>query len=133
MSRRDPLVAVQQMRDNARRVLTTMSDRSRFDINTDEMLQAALIRWMEVIGEAARRVPEEFRSDYPNVPWRQTTDLRNVLIHDYDTVDFDLLWQIIQERLPPLMQQTANHHRRKSAGEVIRRHRKGAKHGPTGR
>lgn len=105
MSRRDPLVAVQQMRDNAQRVLTTMSDRSRSDIDTDEMLQAALIRWMEVIGEAARRVPEEFRSDYPNVPWRQTTALRNVLIHDYDTVDFDLLWQIIQERLPLLMQQ----------------------------
>ena len=60
MSRRDPLVAVQQMRDNARRVLTTMSDRSRSDINTDEMLQAALIRWMEVIGEAAAESRRNF-------------------------------------------------------------------------
>ena len=105
MSRRDPLVAVQQMRDNAQRVLTAMQSRSRSDISTDEMLQAALIRWMEVIGEAARRVPNEFRERYPGVPWRQTTDLRNVLIHDYDTIDLDLLWRIIQERLPALLEQ----------------------------
>ena len=105
MSRRDPLVAVQQMRDNALRVLTAMQSRSRSDISTDEMLQAALIRWMEVIGEAARRVPDEFRERYPGVPWRQTTDLRNVLIHDYDTIDLDLLWRIIQERLPALLEQ----------------------------
>ena len=105
MSRRDPLVAVQQMRDHAQRVLTTIATRSRDDLDSDPLLEAALTRWMEVIGEAARRVPDDFRARYPNVPWRQTTDFRNVLIHDYDTVDLDVLWQIIQERLPPLVQQ----------------------------
>ena len=105
MSRRDPLVAVQQMRDNARRVLATMDGRSRSDIDADEILEAALIRWMEVIGEAARRVLREFRAHYPQAPWQDTTDLRNVLIHGYDTVDLDELWRIIQEHLPPLVQQ----------------------------
>ena len=105
MSRRDPLVAVQQMRDNARRVLTTAEGRSRVDLDDDEMLEAALIRWLEVLGEAARRVPDEFRSRYPDVPWQDTTDLRNVLIHGYDTIDLDQVWFIIQEHLPPLMQQ----------------------------
>ncbi len=105
MSRRDPMVAVQQMRDNARRVLTTMQGRSRTDLDVDPLLEAALIRWMEVIGEAARRIPNEFRTCYPHVPWQDTTDLRNVLIHDYDTVDFDELWRIIQVHLPPLVQQ----------------------------
>ena len=105
MSRRDPMVAVQHMRDNAQRVLTAMQNRSRSDIDTDEMLEAAIIRWMEVLGEAARRVPDEFRERYPHVPWRQTTDLRNVLIHDYDTIDLGLLWLIIQERLPTLLEQ----------------------------
>jgi uncharacterized protein with HEPN domain len=102
MSRRDPMVAVQQMRDNARHVLTTMQGRSRTDLDVDPLLEAALIRWMEVIGEAARRIPNEFRARYPHVPWQDTTDLRNVLIHDYDTVDLDELWRIIQEHLPPL-------------------------------
>ena len=105
MSRRDPMVAVQQMRDNALRVLTTMQGRSRSDLDDDEMLEAALIRWMEVVGEAARRVPLELRSRYPAVPWQDTTDLRNVLIHDYDTVDLDELWLVIQVHLPPLVQQ----------------------------
>ena len=105
MSRRDPMVAVQQMRDNAQRVLTTMRGRRRSDLETDEMLEAALIRWMEVIGEAARRIPQEFRARYPHVPWQDTTDLRNVLIHDYDTVDLDELWLVIQVHLPPLVDQ----------------------------
>ena len=105
MSRRDPLVAVQQMRDNARLVLATVQNRTRDDLDSDPLLEAGLTRWMELIGEAARRVPDEFRERYPEVPWRQTTDLRNVLIHAYDTVDLDELWRIIQERLPPLVEQ----------------------------
>ena len=105
MSRRDPLVAVQQMRDSAQLVLATAQDRSRDDLDSDALLEAGMTRWMELIGEAARRVPDEFRERYPGVPWRQTTDLRNVLIHDYDTVDLDELWRIIHEHLPPLVEQ----------------------------
>ena len=105
MSRRDPLVPVQHMRDHALRVLTATQDRSRSDLDDDEFMEAALIRWMEVLGEAARRVPDDFRARYPHVPWRQTTDLRNVLIHGYDTVDLDALWRIIQEQLPTLLEQ----------------------------
>ncbi len=105
MSRRDPMVAVQQMRDNAQRVLTTSQGLLRSDLDADPLLEAGLIRWMEVIGEAARRVPCELRARYPEVPWQDTTDLRNVLIHGYDVVDLDELWRIIQEHLPPLVEQ----------------------------
>ena len=105
MSRRDPMVAVQQMRDHGREALALTDGRHRVDLDLDRMLELSLTRLMEILGESARRVPDDFRERYPHVPWRQTTDLRNVLIHDYDTVDFDVLWQIIQERLPPLVQQ----------------------------
>ncbi|MCE2500029.1 MAG: DUF86 domain-containing protein [Dehalococcoidia bacterium] len=105
MSRRDPLVAVQQMRDHGKEALELSEGRSRADLDLDRMFELALTRLMEVLGEAARRVPDEFRARYPYVPWRQTTDLRNVLIHDYDTVDFDALWRIVQEHLPPLVPQ----------------------------
>ena len=105
MSRRDPMVAVQQMRDHGREAMELTHGRRRADLDLDRMLELSLTRLMEILGEAARRVPDDFRARYPHVPWRQTTDLRNVLIHDYDTVDFDVLWQIVQERLPPLVQQ----------------------------
>ena len=105
MSRRDPMVPVQHMRDHAQRVLNATQNRPRSDLDDDEFMEAALIRWMEVLGEAARRVPDEFRARYPHVPWQDTTDLRNVLIHGYDTVDLDELWRIIQEQLPTLLAQ----------------------------
>ena len=105
MSRRDPLVAVQQMRDHGKEAMELAEGRSRVDLDLDRMFELALTRLMEVLGEAARRVPDEFRARYPHVPWRQTTDLRNVLIHEYDIIDFDALWRIIQEHLPTLVPQ----------------------------
>lgn len=105
MSRRDPMVAVQQMRDHGKEAMELAQNRSRADLDLDRMLNLALVRLLEILGEAARRVPDDFRSRYPNVPWRQTTDLRNVLIHDYDTVDLDELWLVIQAHLPPLVEQ----------------------------
>ncbi len=105
MSRRDPMVAVQQMRDHGKEAMELAQDRRRVDLDVDRMFELALTRLMEVLGEAARRVPQEFRARYPHVLWQDTTDLRNVLIHNYDTVDFDELWRIIQEHLPPLVEQ----------------------------
>ncbi len=105
MSRRDPMVAVQQMRDHGKEAMELAEGRSRTDLDVDRLFELAMVRLLEVLGEASRRVPDEVRARYPQVPWRQTTDLRNVLIHDYDTVDFDALWRIIQEHLPPLVPQ----------------------------
>ena len=105
MSRRDPMVAVQQMRDHGKEAMELAEGRRRADLDLDRMFELAMVRLLEVLGEATRRVPDEFRARYPHVPWRQTTDLRNVLIHEYDTVEFDALWRIVQEHLPPLVPQ----------------------------
>jgi uncharacterized protein with HEPN domain len=105
MSRRKPMVYVRHMRDHAREAVEMARGRSRGDLDADRMLNLSLVRLMEVIGEASRRVPNEFRSGYPRVPWRDISDLRNQLIHAYDTVDFDTLWRIIQDELPPLIEQ----------------------------
>ena len=80
-------------------------EHSRADLDTDRMLNLALVRLVEVIGEAASRVPEAVRARYPDVPWRQTVGMRNRLIHAYDAVNFDILWAIIREDLPPLTEQ----------------------------
>ena len=93
------------MLDRAREAVDMTGGRSRSDMDTNRMLNLALVRLMEVIGEAAGRVPENFRSRHPQVPWRDITDLRNRLIHGYDSVDFDRLWTIIQDDLPRLIEQ----------------------------
>ena len=104
MSRHDPIVSVHHMLDCAREAVEMTRTRSRADLDRDRMLNLSLVRLVEVIGEAAARVPEEFRCRHPAVPWRQTVGIRNRLIHGYDTVNFDILWAIIQKDLPPLIE-----------------------------
>ncbi len=104
MSRHDPLVSVRQMLDHAREAVAMIRGRSRSDLDTDRQLNLALVRLVEVVGEAAARVPEVFRCRYPQVPWRQTVALRNRLIHGYDVIDFDILWIILRDDLPRLIE-----------------------------
>ena len=103
MTRRDPLVAIHHIHDHGREALEMVRERSRTDLDSDRMFELALVRLMEVVGEASRRVPPNFRARYPDVPWRETTDLRNRLIHGYDQINFDRLWTIIHDELPGLV------------------------------
>lgn len=105
MTRHDPSVYVRHMLDHAREAADMVRGRSRADLDLNRQLNLALVRLMEVIGEAATRVPEEFRARYPQVPWRDVADLRNRLIHGYDTVDFDRLWAIVRQDIPSLIDQ----------------------------
>ena len=89
MSRRDPLVYVHQMLDHAREAWELTRNRSRDDLDTDRVLSLALVRLVEVVGEASRRVPGDFRSRFPELPWAGMIDLRNRLIHAYDEIDFE--------------------------------------------
>jgi uncharacterized protein with HEPN domain len=67
--------------------------------------QDAVIRRLELIGEAANRLTEEFRSHYPEIPWSAIVGLRNVLIHEYDTIDLDRVWETIAKNIPELERQ----------------------------
>ena len=108
MSRHDPLVRVLHMRDHACEAVEMIRDAHRSDLDSNRMLCLALTRLLEVVGEAARRVPPEFRAQYPDIPWRNISDLRNRLIHGYDKVDLDRLWNISQDELLPLIEQLEN-------------------------
>ena len=103
MTLHDPIVSVHHMLDHAREAVEMVRGRSRADLDTDRQLNLSLVRLVEAIGEAANRVPDDFRSRHPQVPWRQTVGMRNRMVHGYDVIDFDILWSVLQKDLPPLI------------------------------
>lgn len=105
MSKRDSDLALRQILSHAKEALEISKGKSRQDLDHDRLLNLALTRLLEIIGEAANRVPEEVRIRYPQLPWLQMIAARNRLIHGYDSVDFDILWAILQNDLPILIVQ----------------------------
>jgi len=75
-----------------RRVLEYMHGRTRVDLLRDPMLQDAVIRRIEVIGEATKRLSNEFRDSYAAIPWQQMAGMRDRLSHGYDKVDVERVW-----------------------------------------
>jgi uncharacterized protein with HEPN domain len=103
MSAHKRLVHLRQMLDHAREAINLSQNKSRMDLDTDRLLNLSLVRLLEIIGEAANRILPNEQPLYSEIPWSQIISLRNRLIHGYDTIDFDILWEIITKDLPPLI------------------------------
>ncbi len=103
MSRRDDSVSVRQMLDAARKIAEFTRGTSRDQLDSDEKLALAVVRLLEVLGEAARRVSPEFRERAPEIPWREIVGTRDRLIHGYDDVNLDIVWTIVARELPALI------------------------------
>ncbi len=103
MSRRDDTVPMRHMLDHAREAVVMVRGRSRSDIDTDRMLQLAVTRILEIIGEAANRVTQEGRARYDDIPWQDIINTRHRIVHGYDTVNYDVVWKILDEELPDLI------------------------------
>lgn len=78
---------------------------SEEEFKNNLQIQDAVIRRLEIIGEAARSVSDDFRKSHGEVPWREVADLRNVLIHEYSGIDIKRIWKIVIQDLPILKKQ----------------------------
>lgn len=87
----------------ARLTLAYAQEINQESLEADQMRLDAIIRRPEIIGEATRRISETFRNKHPEIPWREMAGMRNQLIHNYDEVDLDIVWDVIEHHVPRLI------------------------------
>ena len=97
------LVYLDHIREAIERIMT-YSAAGREEFFRNRMAQDATIRNFEIIGEAVKRLSDVLKDQCPEVPWRRVADFRNVLIHDYMSVDEEEVWNVIEVHLPALRQ-----------------------------
>jgi uncharacterized protein with HEPN domain len=93
--------------ESSKMALGYVSDKSWNEFYEDTQCQDAVVRRIEIIGEAARRVSQETRDKHPQIPWREMTSMRNLVIHEYDVVDINQVWDTVQNKIPPLIKELA--------------------------
>ena len=100
--RLDRLGHIRQALDTIERFI---DGKKRETFLSDEQLVLSIVRLLEIIGEAAKSLPEETTARYPNVPWRELARLRDKLIHGYFEVDNEIVWKIVSDDLPEIRRQ----------------------------
>lgn len=90
---------------DAREAVSFVTGRSERDLETDRMLALALVKCLEIVGEAASQVSAEGRAASPDIPWRSAIGTRNRLIHGYSEIDYNVVWDTVTRDLPPLIVQ----------------------------
>ena len=103
MSKDEDIVRLRHMLDAAVMAVDFTKTSERADLNKDEKLTLAIVRLLEVLGEAAKNVSDKFRMDYPAIPWREIAGTRDRLIHGYFDIDLDIVWAIVSVDLPKLI------------------------------
>jgi uncharacterized protein with HEPN domain len=92
------------MLDASVEALSFVAGKTREDLENDRQLVLALIKSIEIIGEAAARISAEAKTTFDDIPWADIVGMRNRLIHAYFDVDLDILWETVMTELPPLQE-----------------------------
>jgi uncharacterized protein with HEPN domain len=97
------IVRVQHIIDATNEALSFIAGKSRADLFSDRKLALAVIKSIEIAGEAASRVSQDLRVNSPQIPWQDIVAMRNRLIHGYFDINLDIVWKTVTEELPPLI------------------------------
>ncbi|MBD2465032.1 DUF86 domain-containing protein [Oscillatoria sp. FACHB-1407] len=85
------------------RILRYSNGINRIDLDHDDEKVSAILYQITIIGEATKRLSQEFREQYSEIPWRDVAGMRDVIVHKYDQVDLDVVWDVIQNKVPELL------------------------------
>ena len=103
MTLHNDMIRLQHMLDHSNEAVALIAGKDKAELQHDRVLELALIRLVEIVGEASAKVSSATQKKYPSRPWHQVIGMRNRLIHGYDSVDLDVLWDTIEVDLPPLI------------------------------
>jgi len=98
--RRNYKLFIEDILDAMNKIEEYIKGLSYEDFAENEMVEDAVIRRIEIIGEAAGNVPENIKVKYQNIPWKKMVGLRNITIHEYFGVDLDIVWEIVTKNIP---------------------------------
>ncbi|ACB01073.1 MULTISPECIES: DUF86 domain-containing protein [Cyanophyceae] len=98
----ESLIDIQQA---AQRIIRFTQGLSREALLNNEKEISALLYQITIIGEATKRLSKDFRERHPEIPWRNLAGMRDVLVHEYDQIDLDIVWDVVEQRIPELLQQ----------------------------
>lgn len=101
----EPRDYLQHILDEIEYLIEHSEGLSYSQFESDQTLRRAFVRSLEIIGEAAKKIPEAYRAENPDIEWRRMTGLRDHLIHKYFGVDYEIVWDVLQSKVPQLRDQ----------------------------
>ena len=106
--KRDLRLFIEDIFENINLIENSTRNLSKNEFKSNKLVIDATIRRLEIIGEAVKNIPNDFRKKYPEVPWKKIAGLRDIIIHAYFNIDLDIMWDIIKEDLPDLKNKIKN-------------------------
>ena len=103
MTEHDDRLPMHQMLEHAREAVEMIRERTLMELQTNRMFQLALVHLIQIVGEAATRVSPAGRVQYSEIPWGKAITTRHRMVHDYDRIDYEVVWDTIAEDFPPLV------------------------------